>query len=97
VTQRLDSFVDFCRRARTLESSTNDSNLFDESFDESFAFWVFKITQNTQFKKVLVENNTKSISAIQCMHCQRMYVLKFKIKYLTLIFNTALSDKKKDE
>jgi hypothetical protein len=48
VTQRIDSFVDFCGRARTLESSTNDSNLFDESleesFDESFALWAFKIT-----------------------------------------------------
>jgi hypothetical protein len=54
-SQRLDSFVDFCGRARTLESSTNDSNLFNESFgesfDESFAFWVFKITQIHNLKK----------------------------------------------
>jgi hypothetical protein len=51
VTRRLDSFVDFCGRARTLESLTNDSNLFDESFkgsfDESFALWAFYINQNT--------------------------------------------------
>jgi hypothetical protein len=43
-TRRLDSFVGFYGRARTLESLTNDSNLFDESFkesfDESFALWV---------------------------------------------------------
>jgi hypothetical protein len=53
VTQRLDSFVDFCGRARTLESLTNDSNLFDEffkeAFEESFALCVFNINQNTQF------------------------------------------------
>jgi hypothetical protein len=64
VTQRLNSFGDFCERARTLESSTNDSNLFDksfeESFDQSFAHWVLKITKIHN----LVENNTKSISAI---------------------------------
>jgi hypothetical protein len=49
VTRRLDSFGDFCGRARTLESSTNDSNLFyesfEESFEESFAHWVLKITK----------------------------------------------------
>jgi hypothetical protein len=53
VTRRLDSFVDFCGRARALVSLTNDSNLLDESFKESFveyfALWVLKITQNTPF------------------------------------------------
>jgi hypothetical protein len=70
VTRRLDSFGDICGRARTLESLTNDSNLFNKSckvsFFESFALWVFKITKNTQFGQVMVENKTKSISAIPC-------------------------------
>jgi hypothetical protein len=39
---------------------------FEEYFDETFALWGFKITQNTQFEEVLLKNNTKSVSAIPC-------------------------------
>jgi hypothetical protein len=69
VTQRLYSFVDFCGRARTLESLTNHSNLFDKSFkvsfSESFALWVLKITQNTPFLQYYACIVTKNVGAAE--------------------------------
>jgi hypothetical protein len=40
---KLDSFGDFCGRARTVESLTNDLNLFNESFKASFESFALKI------------------------------------------------------
>jgi hypothetical protein len=70
VVRRVFPFGDFCGRARTHESSTIDSNLFHESFgesfDESFALLVLKITQTP--------HNLDKFAL-----SQRMYELKFDV------------------